>query len=321
MIKPSSTYVYTPLTAEEEVYISGSLLNDRGSWLPQLGYVPPYDVAFYGGASYINTSPVTGIPPTGIVDEHWSLLVVAEEASGSVFLDDGSRQAADLALKNQLIQQFIDAAAPSPDSGTLAALAYALALQNGTSITIINQEITEIHNAITVLQTSQTTVYEQITNIYEQVGAGTERAEQAYVLAQAGTDAAAEALAAVDGKVDRAGDTMSGTLATVNVYYRAVTAGSSGTVAVDLGNAGFHTVNVAGDVHIVTANRSSGTLTRSTAVRFIGDAVDRNIGFAGEIRFLGPKPTVLTGGKYSVLSLTSFGPDESDTLAAYNFED
>lgn len=316
MITASSTYVYTPLTAEEELYISGSLLNDRGSWLPQLSYTPPYDVVTYGGALYINTDPVTGIPPTGIVDEHWSIIVVAELAAGTIHSDNGSRQITDQELKNQIIQQKIEdaAAAEVGDYGTLAYLAYVQSLENGT-------QITNIYNEITVLQENQTNVYEQITHVTNIATAGTELALQAYEIAVNGTTVAEAALDLASNKVDRSGDTMSGTLATVNVYYRSVTDASSGTIEVDLSNAGFHTVNVTGDVHVVTVNRASGTMTRSTAVRFIGDSVDRNIGFAGEIRFLGPKPTTLTGTKYSVLSLTSFGPDESDTLAAYNFED
>jgi hypothetical protein len=89
------------------------------------------------------------------------------------------------------------------------------------------------------------------------------------------------------------------------------------SLAIDFNGKPFQTVTLTGDLAISTTNRGNG---RMISVRLIGDASARSLNFATGIRFVGPKPTSLDAGKVAILSLTSFGDDETDTVAAYSAE-
>ena len=95
----TTTYLYVD-TALNPYYVQGSQLTDRGPWSSSDFYNPP-DVVQIGVDQYITLAANSNTPPTGIVDDNWSTLVVVEEA-GSTVVNAGSdyyaRTLAELAL-------------------------------------------------------------------------------------------------------------------------------------------------------------------------------------------------------------------------------
>jgi hypothetical protein len=86
------------------------------------------------------------------------------------------------------------------------------------------------------------------------------------------------------------------------------------SVSVDFNGKPFQTITLTGDLDIATTNRGAG---RTVTVRLIGDSVNRNLTFNASIRFVGAEPTELVANKIAILTLTSFGSNESDTVASY----
>ncbi len=123
------------------------------------------------------------------------------------------------------------------------------------------------------------------------------------------------------GSVQKAGDAMTGALAVpvLRVNLAAITYASS--IAVSLQDTGFQTVTLTGNVVLSTTNRAiSGGPVRSVTLKILCDGTDRTLGFAAGIKFVGSKPVTIVANKTGILSLTSLGPNESDTLAAWAVE-
>lgn len=71
----------------------------------------------------------------------------------------------------------------------------------------------------------------------------------------------------------------------------------------------------------MTFTSSNRAPARAVAIRIIGDTVERTLTLNEAWKWLGAvKPTVLGSGKVAVLSLTAFGVNETDVLAAYVVE-
>jgi len=134
------------------------------------------------------------------------------------------------------------------------------------------------------------------------------------------TSAEGDILSLEADKVDRAGDTMSGTLLTPNLFMNVEDAPgySGGTITLDFEGDGFDTLQVTETTHVLVSNPGRG---RSVALRLAHDGTDRAITFDSRIRFLGAKPDTLTANKLSVLSMTSFGTLTGGVIAAYGAEE
>ena len=76
----------------------------------------------------------------------------------------------------------------------------------------------------------------------------------------------------------------------------------------------FKTITLTGDVTFTTSNRVAG---RFASIRIIGDSTSRNFTFPSGWVFVGPKPTSIAANKWAAMSLTFFGTNDSDCIAAY----
>lgn len=86
------------------------------------------------------------------------------------------------------------------------------------------------------------------------------------------------------------------------------------SVAADFGAAALQTLTLAGNVAFTSANRAAG---KSLAVRLLCDATARTLAFPAGWVFLGAAPTSLAATKTAVLSLTCYGPNDTDVVAMY----
>lgn len=94
---------------------------------------------------------------------------------------------------------------------------------------------------------------------------------------------------------------------------------SSGLV-IDFGGSPIQLVTLTGDTSISTSNRSDGEYSRQLFVKIAASGASRGLSFDSNIHFVSSKPTGIVTGKVGILSLTSVGPSESDTIAAYAVE-
>src|SRR5512139_2024835 len=78
----TTTYLYVD-TNLTQYFVQGTELVDMGPWSSSAFY-NPNEVVQIGVDQYICLVANSNTPPTGIVDENWSTLVVVEEVSGSV---------------------------------------------------------------------------------------------------------------------------------------------------------------------------------------------------------------------------------------------
>jgi hypothetical protein len=91
-----------------------------------------------------------------------------------------------------------------------------------------------------------------------------------------------------------------------------------GTVTPDFTGDDYKTVTLAGNIEFAaSSNRAAG---RSVVIRVVGDGSQRAVAFNASWRFVGAKPTTLAASKIAVLSLTAFGADETDVVAAWGVE-
>lgn len=84
----TTTYLYVD-TSLLQHFIQGADLVDRGAWSSATTY-NALNVAQIGAEQYVALQTNTNSPPSGVVDENWSILVIVEEAAGSVAPSAGS---------------------------------------------------------------------------------------------------------------------------------------------------------------------------------------------------------------------------------------
>lgn len=100
--------------------------------------------------------------------------------------------------------------------------------------------------------------------------------------------------------------------------YERATVVFAASLVIDLKGASYQEITVTGNTTISTTNRATSGIARSVAVRLIPSGGPWSLTFAAGIAPYGTAlPTSLAAGKEALLSLTSFGPNESDTRAAY----
>jgi hypothetical protein len=76
----------------------------------------------------------------------------------------------------------------------------------------------------------------------------------------------------------------------------------------------YKTVSVSGSLEFTTSNRANG---RTAVLRLICDGTTRTLTFPSGWTFLGAQPSGIAASKTAVLSLTCFGSDNDDCIAAY----
>ena len=101
MVVATTTYLYTDVNLNP-YYVQGSQLTDRGPWSSLASYAPP-DVVQIGVDQYYALAPNTNMPPSGIVDENWSTLVIVEEANTVVTVLQKGSLIADRVLRPALV--------------------------------------------------------------------------------------------------------------------------------------------------------------------------------------------------------------------------
>jgi hypothetical protein len=91
------------------------------------------------------------------------------------------------------------------------------------------------------------------------------------------------------------------------------------TVDLDLSafNGRMRTISLTGNLTLTSSNR---TAERSVTLRLICDATLRTLTFPASWIFLGAKPTNIAASKVGILSLTFFGPADSDCVAAWGVQ-
>lgn len=116
-------------------------------------------------------------------------------------------------------------------------------------------------------------------------------------------------------RVSKAGDTMSGTLRSPNVFLESQTAiTSSGTLSVDFAGPGFLTVSPTADIFITGSNPQRGS---TVSVRLIHDSTERTLTPDSRFTFIGTPPSTLTANVKSVLTVTAFGTNMTDVIGAF----
>lgn len=119
------------------------------------------------------------------------------------------------------------------------------------------------------------------------------------------------------------GGTMTGSIVTdKQVETTLATLGTSGTITVDLSASMLQTTGtLTGNItSLVTSNRSAG---RSATLRIINGGTNRTITYSASWRWVGTKPTsgfTLDANKVGILTLTAFGTNETDIIAAWAVE-
>lgn len=89
---------------------------------------------------------------------------------------------------------------------------------------------------------------------------------------------------------------------------------TSGTQQLDFTSQGYLTHSITGNITYTATNYAAG---KSLSVRITSGGTARNLTFPTNWVFVGAKPTSIAASKNAVLSITSFGTTEANTVAAY----
>ena len=89
---------------------------------------------------------------------------------------------------------------------------------------------------------------------------------------------------------------------------------ASGTQNIDFTSEGYLTHSITGNITYTVTNYAAG---KSLTIRITSDATQRNLTFPAGWTFVGSKPTAIAASKQAILSVTSFGATEAETVAAY----
>jgi len=109
--------------------------------------------------------------------------------------------------------------------------------------------------------------------------------------------------------------TVSEIVATKNIAINVTTlATATGTQNLDFTSQGYLTHSITGNITYTASNYAEG---KSLTIRITSDGTARNLTFPTNWVFVGAKPTSIAASKVAVLSVTSFGATEANTVAAY----
>jgi hypothetical protein len=89
---------------------------------------------------------------------------------------------------------------------------------------------------------------------------------------------------------------------------------TSGTQQLDFTSQGYLTHSITGNITYTATNYAEG---KSLSIRITSDGTARNLTLPTSWVFVGAKPTAIDASKVAVLSITSFGSTEANTVAAY----
>jgi hypothetical protein len=89
---------------------------------------------------------------------------------------------------------------------------------------------------------------------------------------------------------------------------------ASGTQNLDFTSNGYLTHLITGNITYTASNYAAG---KSLSVKITCDGTQRNLTFPTNWVFVGSKPTSIAASKIAILSVTSFGATEAETVAAY----
>jgi hypothetical protein len=89
---------------------------------------------------------------------------------------------------------------------------------------------------------------------------------------------------------------------------------ASGTQNLDFTSQGYLTHSITGNITYTASNYAAG---KSLSIRITCDGTQRNLTFPTNWVFVGSKPTAIAASKIAILSITSFGATEAETVAAY----
>lgn len=89
---------------------------------------------------------------------------------------------------------------------------------------------------------------------------------------------------------------------------------ASGTQNIDFTSEGYLTHSITGNITYTASNYAEG---KSLTIRITSDGTARNLTFPANWIFVGAKPSSIAASKIAVLSVTSFGATEANTVAAY----
>jgi len=89
---------------------------------------------------------------------------------------------------------------------------------------------------------------------------------------------------------------------------------ASGTQNLDFTSQGYLTHSITGNITYTASNYAAG---KSLSIRITCDGTQRNLTFPTNWVFVGSKPTAIAASKIAILSVTSFGATEAETVAAY----
>ena len=78
------------------------------------------------------------------------------------------------------------------------------------------------------------------------------------------------------------------------------------------------TIALTGNLTLASSNRGTG---RAVVLRLIADATQRILTFPSDWVFIGARPASIAASKTGILSLTFFGPNSSDCVAAWGFQE
>jgi hypothetical protein len=109
--------------------------------------------------------------------------------------------------------------------------------------------------------------------------------------------------------------TVSEIVTTKNIAINVTTlATATGTQNLDFTSQGYLTHSITGNITYTASNYAEG---KSLTIRITSDGTARNLTFPTNWVFVGAKPTSIAASKVAVLSVTSFGATEANTVAAY----
>lgn len=98
----------------------------------------------------------------------------------------------------------------------------------------------------------------------------------------------------------------------------------SGTFSIDLSGAPYQSIWLTGDLVIGTISASrpqTSGVVKSISLRVLNENASHNIDFAAGVKSLGYTPPISIGALHcAIISISSWGPDETDTVAAVSVE-
>jgi len=102
-----------------------------------------------------------------------------------------------------------------------------------------------------------------------------------------------------------------------NLIFSSTALSYAASVAIDFNSTGLQTISLTGNITFTTSNRGAG---KSVTVEIVCDGTQRTLTFPAWV-WLGVAPSAITASKTAILTLTCFGSNDTDVVAAYGEKD